>query len=364
LNGKPLESYRVDPRSLPAFERIKAIFNSEQLPGDLKAAFDFILDRKTWYLLPAPLSTLGSEKIAWAGNTEQGALQDFKQILLDEARWQGMNLDEQSTLLVHELLMGLKLFKFDSAYNECMAFKTAFHNNSLCNNSYSIKERGRPSELTKLDYAQIRLTTTEMIKNGSELLEEDWEDLFAKNGFSAGQRDFVQKDSKKTLSFNEINKMLGSTKVLEAWPIYGFDFAKLLEAHPEFLSAEENFRYDWISDISCEKIEIKVENDQIAFGLDGQLYSATLKSPIELVLRKEGFSNAFYFMTNLPTLISARETGGKVLFVDLGFIGETLAFIGLQEGKCLNDECSSHASTAHSGKKIFCFSQKRLFLQR
>ncbi len=128
-----------------------------------------MLDKKTWYLIPSELKKLPSDTIASAVGTDQAALQDLRQVWLNQTIYDDMkSVDAQGTLLMHEILMGLKLLKYDSALFECRARYYGRHTDQYCLSSYSADLRGKPSDLTEIDYSQIRSATTKIMEKGLE----------------------------------------------------------------------------------------------------------------------------------------------------------------------------------------------------
>ncbi|MCB0369189.1 MAG: hypothetical protein KDD45_06960, partial [Bdellovibrionales bacterium] len=192
FKGRPLESYAINIRELTAFkEGINPILESNGLQGSfLKNVLNWIIDNKTWYLIPSELTQLPSEKIASAVGTEQAALQDFKQVWLNQNIFDMMSTHDQTLLIIHELLMGLRLLKFDSKFSECQAFRTANQEESFCKNSYSSEIRGSPLDLSVIDYAQIRSTAKKLSENGQTISFEDLNDLLGTQGFSTEDHEF------------------------------------------------------------------------------------------------------------------------------------------------------------------------------
>ncbi|MBL7546016.1 MAG: hypothetical protein JNL11_19510 [Bdellovibrionaceae bacterium] len=359
--GKPLESYIVKVRELPAFiSHVQPIIETEALKdSDLKRVIDFVLDKKSWYLIPAELKQLPSEKIASAVGTDQAALQDLRQVWLNQKVYDDMKSPEaQGTLLVHEILMGLKLLKFDSALFECRARYFGRHTEQYCLSSYSKDLRGKPSDLTEIDYSQIRSATITIIEKGSKMSLADWNDLLYTEGFSTPVYEYVPKSSKKTMPLSQLADMIQKSKTAKSWPKLGYDFTKFITDHPELLTAGAELPdTTWKSDTTCDfDVEIKGDVFSVTLkeGAETKTYSSPWTAPVESVLLQDTVEKNYFYRINSPTLklTGDTKTGDEVLYVTLKFANDFLMGAEFDKTICLNSDCSQSGNSVNGYKKL------------
>lgn len=360
--GKPLESYIVKVRDLPAFKnKVQAILENEALKdSDLKRVIDFVLDKKIWYLIPAELKQLPSEKIASAVGTDQAALQDLRQIWLNQTLYDDMkSVDAQGMLLMHEILMGLKLLKFDSALFECRARYYGRHTDQYCLASYSADLRGKPSDLTEIDYSQIRSATTKIMEKGSEFSLADWNDLLYIEGFSTPVFEYVPRSSKTTMKLAQLADMIQKSKTARSWPTFGYDFTKFIEDHPELLTSGAKLPdTTWKSDVTCNfDVEIKGDVFTVTLkdGAETKTYSSPWTSDVESLLQQDSIEKNYFHRINSPKLklTSDVTTGDEVLYVTLKFASDFLMGAEFDKTICLNSDCSQSANSVN-GYKLLC----------
>ena len=369
FNGRPLESYAINIRELPAFkEGVSPILESNGLQDSLlRNVLNSIIDKKTWYLIPSELTQLPSEKIASAVGADQAALQDFKQIWLNQNIFDKMSIQDQSLLVVHELLMGLRLLKFDSALSECLAFRSASQEESFCKNSYSSEIRGKPSDLNSSDYAQIRATAKKLSEGGQKLSLADLNDLLGIQGFSTDDHEFKVKASQKILSIEDLGKMTQTSMLTKSWPTYGFDFNKLIMDHPEMLKPGGQLpNMTWKSDQKCD-FSIVTSSDSFSISLNEnggtKTYSSRWTSHIEANLRKDQITKLYFYNVATPILKITESTkqGDEVLFVTLAFLDDFLQSAYLEKALCLNSTCSETGAAIDSFK-VMCYTRASLDL--
>lgn len=366
FNGKPLESYAIKVRELPAFKnKVEALLENQGLQSTrVKAVFDYILDKKTWYLIPGELKKLPSEKIASAVGTDQAALQDFKQVWLNQNIFDEMKEDDQATLLVHELLMGLRLLRFDSAQSECLIVYYGRHSEQFCKTSYSTDLRGKPSDLTDADYAQIRAATKKVVDDGKAFSADDWEDLLGSEGFSTDDTQFIQKSSRKEIQLSELGTMIEKSKLMKSWPTYGFDFAKFYADNADKFSEGGKLPdMTWNSDTRCD-FDITISRDTFTVSHEGSTYSSPWTSAIGSLLRQDAIDRKYYHHVNSPTLKlnGVVKPGDDVLMVTLKFSNNILMAAELEKASCTNETCSEYGATA-SAYKVLCYMQQNIKLK-
>lgn len=367
--GKPLEAYVINIREHQAFkEFISVLLESNHMQSSLiKNVLNNVIDKKTWYLIPAELKQLPSEKIASAVGAEQAALQDFKQIWLNQNIFEKMSIKDQSLLIIHELLMGIRLLKFDSAISECLAFKVASQEESFCRNSYSSEVRGKPSDLDVVDYAQIRLTAKKMSDDGPNISEDDLNDLLGTQGFSTSIHQFKTKASQKIMSLQDLGKVVQTSMLTKSWPTFGFDFNKLLVDHPALLKPGAKFpNITWKSDQNCD-FSIVVAGDKISISLNEKsgkkIYSSRWDSPIEANLKKDQLTGQYLYNVTTPTLkmTEVAQQGDEILFVTLQFLNDFLQGAYIEKAVCLDSECHQTAAAVDSFK-LMCYTRASLQL--
>lgn len=116
---------------------------------------------KTWYFVPGHLEALPSAVIGSAVPTEQVALQDLQNIWINHLLLDKMADEDQVELIFHEIVMAIKLLKFQDDRTICIAVAPA---PQFCEGTSSRKKRGRASDLLPQDHAQIRRATYELFR--------------------------------------------------------------------------------------------------------------------------------------------------------------------------------------------------------
>ncbi len=174
LDGRPIENFAVDISQTP--EMILAMKIAD-LIGDvefesLNKITKSIVDKKTWYLVPIHLPDLSEGQIGTPFASTQGALQDFEEIWIDQSRYDKMNFKEKVTLLVHEIYMGIKIFKSESFKKQC-AWAEPFNTDCLHYESYTSR---RSLLVTPSDYQDIRKLVAQVSKNYEKLVASTYRD--------------------------------------------------------------------------------------------------------------------------------------------------------------------------------------------
>jgi len=178
-NGRPLESYKINDMMalaevknsiLPMLSNLKKSF----LP--LAADLTFILRERNWYMIPAALEQISATKIGVYFPTDQLAIQNFSDIWMNAKIYNGMETSDRSTILLHEMVMGVKLLQGAGALDRCLATATI---SSLDGTPQATYEGRRTScyqdysraglvfeppdiSLEKADYEHIRALTTKL----------------------------------------------------------------------------------------------------------------------------------------------------------------------------------------------------------
>lgn len=121
LNGRPLESYALDVNKSPEMQMALRLLRPIGRFGfdHLGPEIEYVVNKKSWYIVPIDLPALTSHSIGVHFSAEQGALQDFEEIWIDQKYFDKMTFEGRVQLLVHEIFMGLKVFSFESYYRQC-----------------------------------------------------------------------------------------------------------------------------------------------------------------------------------------------------------------------------------------------------
>lgn len=365
--GKPLESYLRKSTDLPSYQEfIRPILEELQKNApSIYPVFMTILNKKTWYFVPGELKTLPQEKIGSAVMTDQGALQDFKQVWINSDIFDKMAGQDQARLILHEILMGFRLLRFDSSKNECLAFEAQY--NECMRNSEKV--RGKPSDLTDKDYADIRAAVTDIQANYKGMGFSDWDDLLWRYGFSSADRVFIGKKTRTKISVSKLQEMVAGAKILGDGPKYGFEIEKLAKAHPEIVEANLNppTPFTWNSEDSC-RFDLSVHDDQYQFELmasAGKVHQTYYFSESEFEMQDiQGLGGQWVSRIRIFPANTGKnkfEMGSSRFDVSLDFVGKRLYSVYIYEATCLNADCSSY-SGKDNGINYTCSSEKSLTL--
>lgn len=196
--GRPLESYIVKPTELPggklALRKLGFMLEEDDI-HPLRFIFDNVLKEKVWYAVPGPLRKIPAAVIGSAVETEQGALQTMEAVWLDSDLFAVMKEEDQARLILHEVVMGLRLLKFASDYEQCLAgigqaaLLRGVRPAEYCR-KFGSQRRGSPSDLTEKDYTQVRLLTNLIMELQSELLQDAALNLVRGRGFDMAMLSF------------------------------------------------------------------------------------------------------------------------------------------------------------------------------
>ena len=236
-NGKPLESYIVKPTSLSAYQKllqplIEQIQHRDLYLGDI---LNWSLD-KTWYLVPGPLNTLSQDQIGSAIPSDQAALQDFRAIWIDSDLFSKMTERDQARLLLHEVLMSIKLLRFESAQNQCLSLMEGWEENFKAEcYSYPTNLNGKPSSLLPSDYDNIRKTVIALENiDVNSLTRSHVENIFADGNFSYWGYQFERSFELKSVTKEELQALLQVPFLTGSAPTHLYLQSDLYANHPEF----------------------------------------------------------------------------------------------------------------------------------
>ena len=122
-NGKALESFKIkiheDPRFLRLLEPILDLIQEKN--PDMFGSVLHVLSERNWYMVPVPMKAIPSERIGVSFiKTEQIALQSHSEVWFDSTIFDKMSDSEKTVILVHELMMGIRLFQFQDKLDMCL----------------------------------------------------------------------------------------------------------------------------------------------------------------------------------------------------------------------------------------------------
>jgi hypothetical protein len=206
-HGRPLESYTADIQKNEDIAPVLNVINNlaktaPQVAADL---YHILVDRQ-WYMVPFSLTTIPSERLGVAFDTEQVAIQNLGEVWVDSASLMAMNKPDRSILLLHETVMGLYFMRYQSAYDECLSTAAAIIvTDSSAKSAYATARKTCAHQVlptlsdssdgilpsiiknpSSIDYINIRAIVATLWKDQGN---EDGEDLIA-NLKSKGLREY------------------------------------------------------------------------------------------------------------------------------------------------------------------------------
>lgn len=227
--GRPIESYRVDITQHPAYKNkiapiVQALTdtnrgaNGKQMSHpDLGRMFLSILQKRTWYLIPGTLDTLPRERTGIAIPTDQGALQSPQEIWINSLLFNSMAENEQATLILHEILMGIRILKFASSQVQCLSLAPT---PDYCDN-LGTEPHGTLSQLTSKDYADVRAAGIQILGSYPDFSFDDWEDVMAAKNFSMSFRDFKLKTDQGEMTRESFITSVKKSFITKTSPTFG-----------------------------------------------------------------------------------------------------------------------------------------------
>lgn len=194
IDGKVFESYIVDPTLLPAYKE-----HLEQMLRNIKGTegedthFHQVLKMKTWYVAPVDLDKIDKDVLGISfvkSETQQIARQTGSEIWINKSIFDQMNLEDQSHLILHELVMNMYLVKFVSISDLCKSYDRVEDENKKesCTAGAASLDRIMPPEkahpLTEQDNENIRFVTGWILTNAkNQIAEVDFIRILFNNGF-------------------------------------------------------------------------------------------------------------------------------------------------------------------------------------
>jgi hypothetical protein len=203
LDGKPLESFRVDLSQQPAYQLVqknvinKLIIRFPKLAADLL----HVAEERAWYLIPTELRNLPAARIGVSFKTDQIALQKLKEIWVNDLLFSKMVPHEQETLVLHELIMGVRLLEFTNLLDQCLVNISVMRLTPENETKYKDARRecfkkyrnasdvgdtiglGKDIKLEDYDYETIRDITSTLLTKTDSFDPQELEDYMAARGF-------------------------------------------------------------------------------------------------------------------------------------------------------------------------------------
>jgi hypothetical protein len=371
--GRPLESYIQKITDLPAYKnQIAPILANLESNNRLAMAFTSMVEGKTWYLIPGDLNKLPDTKIGSAVATEQAALQDFKQVWLNTKIFDAMKEDDQAKLILHEILIGLRILQFDSAKEECQRFYPDAV--GKCH-SLSTVASGRPTDLSKEDYALVRSVGGTVYGKFPEFRQkrDAWlkqiEDWLSKAGFQFRYYQLDRLMSDRKISRTEFLKMLDEAMVLGLKTSHGYDVGQLLKVYPELKDHVMTPKgpYIWTSTSRCQ-IDIQMDGKTVWFRFasgDRRIEKRFAIENYQMILTdNEALTGEWVSSVGLrsePQSEPAKYPKGSPNYaVDLEFVGQEIRNVSIYQSTCLSDGCSSESGIDGGLPHFFCSSRREI----
>lgn len=366
FEGKPLESYLQDPEQLAATKnRIDPILKSLSAKNEaLRALVASGLERKSWYFVPTRLPKLSDSVVGSVVGTDQAALQTLNQVWISSPIFDSMSETDQARLILHEMLMAVKILRFDSMYNQCLALGESSEECS----QLSRKIHGNVSDLTPLDYDNVRKAGAEIIQGYAKFTDADWEDLLASERFSFLSYTFRRKTQSKEVDVSDIVSWINSSRIRAAWPRYAFSTKDFYTQNSSLSRDEPPYgQFLWRNSGSCS-FKFTDNGRTWAFALSaGATEISTVKAVPQAVRLAFGESefpgNEYWVAAFLDMSNSSAGIGAVDYSVRLNFREGTLAYVEASEMVCLSigpDGLCDRWQTPVDAKSITCSSEDKV----
>ncbi len=194
-NGKLIESYKLDIRTLPEYKKhITPLINriSPLQKNETYFTFRDLISptNKTWYLIDCKLDILSKHRKGLYLDTDQTAIQTKKEIFIDARQFQKLNTENKAKLLLHELLMGVymtnefsytDICNLDEVKAKCINSRLYTSDNFFMPDSHN-PERVLPS-LTANDHQNIRALTAWVWGEKTKVLPKTFAAKMSQYGF-------------------------------------------------------------------------------------------------------------------------------------------------------------------------------------
>lgn len=124
VNGKPFESYiekNIESKPYFAQQILPLISKIYELDKRLAADFYHITLERVWYFVPTEIDKISNVILGSYGKHDQFALQDLKKVWVNSLLFDQMSESSQATLMIHEIIMGLRLMRYNHKQDQCIA---------------------------------------------------------------------------------------------------------------------------------------------------------------------------------------------------------------------------------------------------
>lgn len=196
--GRPIDSYRIEffSRTEEAAGVMSAIERMATVNRMFAAVMMHIVRERSWMMIPGDLDKIPSLKMGIHVETDQVAIHKMREVWINSKLFDEMNLADRQTLLVHEVVMGVRFLEFSNEMDRCIARAAIHLLEKQTDEVYSVErkkcvnaERHRLTlgagsnlagsvHLTDVDNAMIRKLTSQLVNPSDELPDEDELDLW------------------------------------------------------------------------------------------------------------------------------------------------------------------------------------------
>lgn len=197
-DGRPLEDFIVNIQEDEDFRTIlmPLILKIDKIHSRLAADLLHISKERSWFKIDVSLEKIPAFKMGVYFPTDQMALQNKKEVWIDNLIFTKMTSQNRAKLLLHELIMGIRLLEFASPLDLCLAKATTGllpsgkddykENRKKCfddpDNAFD-PNYGHKISLEDIDYANIRKLTKMLFENSNDLTKEEIETFLKVNNF-------------------------------------------------------------------------------------------------------------------------------------------------------------------------------------
>jgi hypothetical protein len=224
--GVPLEDLAQDPKKLPAYsEHIAPIMN--KLAKDqsvLWLTFEMILSAKTWYFVPGPLEQLPKGSTGAPISVNDGIQHFYREVWVDTDLFNSseMTTKRQALMIMHELLMGLKILRFDSDKFICLFLTTVPESCDGIGEAPPFHDKPLAELIKPRDYVEIRQTGRQFFNNFDSMSTDDINEMMAANHFSLRSYEFKSSKTYKQISFKDLLETIQAASLSQRLPKYSY----------------------------------------------------------------------------------------------------------------------------------------------
>lgn len=239
IENKAYEAYIVQTDQLPAYKaliepKIKSILAMSPKGDQALPILKKWLLYKTWYIAPVALNTISKDVIGISfskDQTEQLALQTKKSIWINSHRFNQMTLQDQATLIIHEMVMSLYYLKYKSWEDICTEkiypdFKCDPTQLDLMNELFPGTD---PTPFNSDDYENIRTVTGVFLGSFPFRSYEELDQFLIAHKFDRrftfglgikddGRRQTAIFNNNEQISVQTMNEVLETAKILNQLP--------------------------------------------------------------------------------------------------------------------------------------------------